>query len=154
MIAFQTSVRVKRPIEEVFAFVANPLLFPRWNSAVQAVHQTSEERGTVGSTYSMQRQLPTGQVENELEVVASEHLTEFGIRTRSGPTPFLYRYRFASDDSDTVVHLDASVELPGATAVLGPLAARGVRRGVDANLAALRRALEASARHAPPQQQP
>ena len=154
MIAFQTSVRVERRIEEVFAFVADPVLFPRWNSAVQAVHQTSEERGTVGSTYSMQRQLPTGQVENVLEVLSREHPIGFAIRTTSGPTPFLYRYRFAADESDTVVHLDARVEVPGATAVLGPLAARAVRRGVDANLAALKRALETSARHAQPQQRP
>ena len=154
MITFETNVRVERPIEEVFELVSNPLLFPRWNSAVQRIRQTSGERGEPGSTYSMQRQLPTGPVENELEVVSRQHPTEFAIRTTSGPTPFVYRYLFASDDSNTVVHLDASVELPHATAILGPLAARGVRRGVDANLAALKRALEASARDAQPQQQP
>ena len=148
MITFQTSVRVERPVEEVFAFVSDPLLFPRWNSAVQTVHGTSRARGEPRSTYSMQRHIPTGQVENDLEVFAREHNTEFGIRTTSGPTPFRYRYRFASDGPDPVVHLDASVELPGATAVLGPLAARGVKRGVDANLAALKRTLEASSRHA------
>ena len=149
MITFQTSVRIKRPIDEVFAFVSDPLLFPRWNSAVQTVHRTSEERGTAGSTYSMQRQLPSGQVENELEVLASEHPTEFAIRTTSGPTPFRYRYRFVSDDADTVIRLDANVELTGVTSVLGPLAARAVRRGVDANLAALKHTLETKARHAP-----
>jgi uncharacterized protein YndB with AHSA1/START domain len=148
MITFETSVRVERPIEEVFAFVSDPLMFPRWNSAVQTVHGTSGESGEPGSTYSMRRELPSGQVENELEVLSRERPTEFAIRTTSGPTPFLYRYRFVADDSDTVVHLDASVEVPGATAVLGPFAARGVRRGVDANLAALKHALEASVRHA------
>jgi uncharacterized protein YndB with AHSA1/START domain len=147
VITFQTSVRVERPIDEVFAFVSNPLLFPRWNSAVQTVHGTSGERGQPGSTYSMQRQLPTGQVENELTVVSREHPTEFAIRTTSGPTPFLYHYRFAADHSDTVVHLDGSVEVSGATAVLGPLAARGVRRSVDANLTALKHTLEATARN-------
>ncbi len=100
MITFQTSVCVKRPIEEVFAFVSDPVLFPRWNSAVQTVHQTSEERGAVGSTYSMQRRLPSGPVGNELEVFAREHPTEFGIRTTSGPTPFRYSYRFASEGAD------------------------------------------------------
>jgi hypothetical protein len=39
MITFETTVRVKRPIEEVFAFVANPRMFPRWNSAVQTKHR-------------------------------------------------------------------------------------------------------------------
>lgn len=148
MISFETSVRIQRPIEEVFAFVSDPLLFPRWNSAVQAVHVTSGEPGALGSTYAMQRALPVGRVENELEVFSGEHSAEFGIRTTSGPTPFVYRYRFASDGAGTVVHLDATLELPGVAAVLGPLAARGVRRGVDANLAALKVTLEARTRGA------
>jgi uncharacterized protein YndB with AHSA1/START domain len=146
VISFQTSIRIERPIEEVFAFVADPLLFPRWSSAVQTVDRISGETGGPGSTYLMGRQLPAGQVENELEVISREHATEFGIRTASGPTPFLYRYRFASDGADTLVELDASVELRGVAAVLGPLAAHGVRRGVDANLAALKHTLEMSAR--------
>jgi uncharacterized protein YndB with AHSA1/START domain len=140
--SFETSVRVERPIEEVFAFVSDPTQFPRWNSAVQTVHLTSGEPGAPGSMYSMQREIPTGRVENGLEVFAREHPTEFGIRTTSGPTPFSYRYRFAPDGADTVVHLDATVELPGVPGVLGPLAARRVRRGVDANFAALKRILE------------
>jgi uncharacterized membrane protein len=148
MISFETSVRVERPVEEVFAFVSDPLLFPRWNSAVQTVHLTSGEPGGLGSTYSMQREIPTGGVENGIEIFEREHPAEFGIRTTSGPTPFLYRYRFASDSADTIVHLDASVELPGVAAILGPLAARGVRRAVDANLGALKLTLEASIRDA------
>jgi carbon monoxide dehydrogenase subunit G len=139
MIDFETSARVERPIEQVFAFVSDPLLFPRWNSAVRDVRRTS------GSTYAMQRELPSGRVENELEVFAREEPREFGIHTTSGPTPFRYRYRFAADGAATVIHLHATVELPGVPAVLGPLAARAVRRGVDANLAALGRTLQASA---------
>jgi hypothetical protein len=70
MISFRTSIRIERPIGEVFAFVADPLLLSRWNSAV---------------------------------------------------------------------------ELSGIAAALGPLAAHGVRRGVDANLATLKHTLEMSA---------
>jgi uncharacterized protein YndB with AHSA1/START domain len=148
VIGFKTSVRIERPIEDVFAFVSDPLLFPRWNSAVQTVHGTSGEAGAAGSRYSMQRELPSGRVENELEVFAREHPTEFSIRTTSGPTPFSYRYQFASDGAATDIHLQASVELPGVGALLGPLATRAVRRGVDANFAALKRTLEASPRRA------
>jgi uncharacterized protein YndB with AHSA1/START domain len=143
VIDFETSVRIERPIEEVFAFVSDPSLFPLWNSAVQTVVRTSGETGVPGSTYSMQRALPSGRAENNLEVFASEQPAEFGIRTTSGPTPFVYRYRFASDGTATVVRLDANVELPGAMAVLGSLATHAVKRGVDANFAALKRTLEA-----------
>jgi uncharacterized protein YndB with AHSA1/START domain len=142
VITFETSVRVGRPIEDVFAFVADPFQFPRWNSAVQAVDITSGRPGEPGSTYSMVRDLPTGRVENELQVVARDHPTEFGIRTTSGPTAFVYRYRFTSEDRATVVRLDASSELPGVPGLLGPVAAFAVRRRVDANFAALRRTLE------------
>jgi hypothetical protein len=56
----------------------------------------------------MQRQLPIGQVENGLEVFSRERPIEFGIHTTSGPTAFLYRYRFASDGADTVGRLDGA----------------------------------------------
>jgi uncharacterized membrane protein len=44
MISFENSIRVERPVEEVFAIVSDPLLLPRWNSAVQTVAVTSGDR--------------------------------------------------------------------------------------------------------------
>jgi uncharacterized protein YndB with AHSA1/START domain len=41
VIAFETSTRIGRPIEQVFPYVADPLNFPHWNSAVQDVQKTS-----------------------------------------------------------------------------------------------------------------
>jgi uncharacterized protein YndB with AHSA1/START domain len=156
VINFEASVRIDRPVEDVFAFVSDPLLFPRWNSAVRAVDNisgatgevVSGATGEVGSTYSMRRELPGGQVENELEVLVRVRPEEFVIRTTSGPTPFHYHYRFAPDGAGTVVHLEASVELPGVAGKLGPFAARAVRRGVDANFGTLKRILEGRARDA------
>lgn len=142
MIAFETSVSIGRPIGEVFAFVSDPLRFPRWNSAVQIVDLISGAAGEPGSRYSMVRDLPSGRAENELEILAREHPSEFAIRTASGQTPFVYCYRFVSEPGATIVHLDARVELPGIAGAFGPLAARGIRRGVDANFAALKRILE------------
>jgi uncharacterized protein YndB with AHSA1/START domain len=142
MIAFETSVRIERPIEDVFAFVSDPLQLPLWNSAVQTVQISSGEMGEPGSKYSMVRDLPTGRVENELEVFVREYPRALGIRTTSGPTPFVYRYRFDSEGDATVLGLDAEVELPAAAVVLGPLAARGIKRSVEANFAALRQSLE------------
>jgi carbon monoxide dehydrogenase subunit G len=149
VISFETSVRVKRTVDEVFEFVSDPLLFPRWNSAVQAVNKTSGVSGEAGSTYSMRRELPAGQVENDLKVLVRERPSEFVIQTISGATPWHYHYRFASEGAGTVVHLQASVELPGLAGVLGPLAARAVSRGVDANFVALQRTLEEGELRAP-----
>ena len=141
MIAFQTSIAIERPIEEVFAYVSDPGNFPSWNSAVQDVRPTSAGTNSTGSTYEMTRQLPTGAATNQLEIVAREQPHEFAIRTTAGPTPFLYRYRFGVDNVKTTVQLDAQVELEGVAAFM-QLARRAVKNGVDANLATLKRILE------------
>ena len=138
---FETLVRIARPIEEVFAYVSDPGNFPAWNSAVETVRRTTGA-GAVGSTYAMKRRLPSGSAANELEILAFEQPREFAIRTTSGPTPFVYRYRFSPEDGETVVQLDAEVELGGTAALVGPLARRFVKRGVDENFATLKRILE------------
>ena len=93
----------------------------------------------------MQRRLPGGRVTNELEVVERRPPTAFTVRTTTGPTPFVYRYRFQPADGGTLLTLLGEVELSGLAALAGPAARHAVKRGVDANLATLRSILE----HAP-----
>jgi uncharacterized protein YndB with AHSA1/START domain len=139
---FETSVRIERPVEEVFDYVSDPLNFPAWNSAVQSVEQTSAGADGIGATYRMERDLPGGRAENGLEVVDAERPTLFVIRTTSGPTPFLYRYVLKAEGSATELGLAAEVELGGLAGALGPLASRAVKRGVDSNFVDLKRVLE------------
>lgn len=142
MITFAIDVRVERALEEVFAYVSDPLNLPRWNSAVRAVRPISGPERDVVARYSIERQLPGGPVENELEIVGGEGPSELVIRTTSGPTPFVYRYRFTPDDRATVVRLHGEAELGRVGDLLAPLARRAIRRGVDDNLAALKTILE------------
>jgi uncharacterized protein YndB with AHSA1/START domain len=146
VIAFEASTRINRPIEEVFACVSDPLNFPRWNSAVEAVRKVAPGDNGARSTYVMERELPIGRTVNELEVVASERPSRFVIRATAGPTPFLYRYRFAAENDETVVQLDAEVDLPGPATLLPHLARRAVKKGVDDNFAMLKQVLEAARR--------
>jgi uncharacterized protein YndB with AHSA1/START domain len=141
VITFETEVRIEQPIEEVFAYVSDPLNFPRWNSAVEAVRQTSHREDGVSSTFVMERELPSGRAVNQLEVVATEPPREFAVRATTGPTPFHYRYRFSSRNGGTILQLAAEVDL-GRAAFLGPVVRRAVRSGVDANLATLKTILE------------
>jgi uncharacterized protein YndB with AHSA1/START domain len=141
---FETSVRIERPVEEVFDYVADPGNFPRWNSAVQSVRETAPGREGAETTYVMERDLPGGRAQNELEIVDWDRPAAFAIRTTSGPTPFTYRYRFSTEEGLTALELSAEVELSGIAGALGPLASRGVKRGVDSNLADLKRILEAN----------
>jgi uncharacterized protein YndB with AHSA1/START domain len=146
MIAFETSARINRPIEEVFSYLSEPLNFPRWNSAVQGVRKTSADEASAGSTYLMERELPTGRAVNQLEVVVSERPREFAIRTTAGPAPFLSRYHFSAENRETTVRLDAEVDLPPGVALLPAIARRLVKNGVDDNLATLKQILESARR--------
>jgi carbon monoxide dehydrogenase subunit G len=132
---FMTTIQIRRPVADVFARVSDPLGFPDWNSAVESV-QTSDQR------YVMHRRLPTGPARNELEIIERQPPTSFAIRTTSGPTPFVYRYRFEPVDGGTLLTLTGEVELSGLAALAGPVAVHAVERGVDANLATLRAILE------------
>jgi uncharacterized protein YndB with AHSA1/START domain len=142
MIALRTTIGIARPVEVVFAYVSDPRNLPAWNSAVQAVRSTSPASRDIGSTFSMQRQLPTGPATNRLEIVAREQPRELAIRTTDGPTPFLYRYQFAAENGETVVQLDAQIELDGLANLMPHLARPAVKKGIDANLATLKHILE------------
>jgi uncharacterized membrane protein len=136
MIRFESDVRIRRPLEEVYSYLSEPLNLPQWNSAVQVVHRSSS------GTYAMERTLPTGRAVDTLEVEASEGPRAFQFRARGGPTPFRYRYRLEPEPDETLVRLDAEVELPGAGPVLERLAGRAVKRGVHQNLETLKHILE------------
>ena len=144
MTRFETSVEIARGREEVFDYVADPGRFAEWNSAVESVAPPAGAGATTEARYVMRRLLPAGPATNEL-VLAPRPPDELTIRTISGPTPFVYRYGFEPTEGGTVITLRAEVWLGAAASVLGPLAARAVKRGVDANFAALREILERAA---------
>lgn len=64
------------------------------------------------------------------------------MRTVVGPTPFLYRYRFAAKHGETAIQLAAQVDLDGVATLMPKLARRAVKNGVDDNLATLKLMLE------------
>jgi uncharacterized protein YndB with AHSA1/START domain len=142
MTLFETTVAIARPRDTVFAYVADPRHFPAWNSAVKSVVPLNDATPAAGGRYAMQRELPTRAARNELEIVTLRPPEELAICTSSGPTPFHYRYEFATTGAGTLVRLYADVRVAGAASLLGPLAAQAIKRGVNANLATLRDLLE------------
>jgi hypothetical protein len=54
----------------------------------------------------------------------------------------LYRYQFAAENGETVVQLDAQIELDGLANHMPHLARPAVKKGIDDNLATLKHILE------------
>lgn len=144
VLSFTTQIRIERPVELVFDFVADPERFPAWNAQVRSVRPTSAGPKDVGSTYAMERDLPAGPAANVLEIVDRSAPGTFAVRAASGPTRFVHRYRFVSapDGTATVLRLDAEVDLGAFVTLSGSLAHRVALGGVESSLAVLKRLLE------------
>ena len=139
MIRFETSVEIARTREAVFDYVADTGRMATWNLAVTTVEPLP---GTPGH-HVMRRQLPTGLAINEIAFTAKRP-DQMILRTITGPTPFVYRYTFEATSTGTRITLRAEMEVGGMARLAGPLAAQGLRRGVDANLSSLRDILEST----------
>jgi hypothetical protein len=57
------------------------------------------------------------------DVLRVRHVLE---ETGTGPTPFLYEYRFAGDDSTATLQLRAQADPGSIASLLGPLAEHGL----------------------------
>lgn len=150
MIKFEVTITIRRPLEDVFRFVAQGENGSKWNSAVKEVKQVSEGTVGVGTQYWMLRELPNGKVENTYEITEFEPNKKLSIKIVSGPTPFFYRYTFEPSGESTRLSLHAEVDKEGLVEVLGTkariapefLLTRFLREGVESNFKSLKSILE------------
>ncbi|MEJ2287484.1 MAG: SRPBCC family protein [Deinococcales bacterium] len=158
MSPFTLHTTVERPVEAVFAFLADSENAPRWYEAVVHAEKLTEGPVRRGTVYRMVRRLPQGRVENRVEVSELEPDRRVTLRSLDGPTPFTYRTTLEPHAGGTRVALEGTVSgqgLEGAAALLAPLASRFFERGMAENLRVLKRVLEAergSAASRPPLQ--
>jgi uncharacterized protein YndB with AHSA1/START domain len=146
VVTFETDIRINASVAVVFAYLTDNQKMPLWNSAVLEVTKTTGGPVGVGTRFLMQRDLPTGRVENTLEVIEYEENRRVTLKTTSGPTPFVYRYLLEPTDGGTHLSLHADVQIGGALSVLSPVLAPRIRSGVDANFAALKDLVEGKQR--------
>jgi len=139
---------LRYPPATVAAFPATlsrppPMVAPICSALFRKPPATVEPLPGTPDHHVMRRQLPTGLAINEIAVTAKRP-DQMILRTITGPTPFVYRYAFESTSTGTRITLRAEMEVGGIARLAGPLAAQGLRRGVDANLSSLRDILEST----------
>jgi uncharacterized membrane protein len=140
--SFQITLDIRRPLPEVFAFLADFRNMPRWYEAVEQVTASADS-----SHFHLVRSLPGGRAHNDVEMTSYLQDEEVTFASINGPTPFRYRYRFDPLAAGTRLTLDGSISgqgLPGPAAHLGRLAERLFSQGMKKNLVELRRILEAA----------
>jgi uncharacterized protein YndB with AHSA1/START domain len=139
MATFQNTVTIRRPIEDVFAFLADFENIPTWNYAIEQTRKTSPGPIGVGTTYRQIRTIPS-RSEEGFEVTGFEPTRRLEIRGDIGPFAATVSYLLAPMGGTT--QLTNAVDLaPSSRALrlLAPLAASRVKAAVAANLDTLRR---------------
>jgi len=139
---FKNTVTIRRPVEEVFAFLADFENVPRWNHAIESTTKTSSGPVGVGSAYRQMRSEPR-RSEEGFEVTVFEPARRLAIEGEIGP--FHARAEYLLESIEGATRLTNAVELEPASAVsklLAPFAGSRIKTAVAENLGVLKRLLE------------
>jgi uncharacterized protein YndB with AHSA1/START domain len=139
---FKNTVTIRRPVEEVFAFLAEFENVPRWNHAIESTTKTSSGPVGVGSAYRQIRSEPR-RSEESFEVTVFEPARRLAIEGEIGP--FHARAEYLLEPIEGATRLTNAVELEPSSTVakfLAPFAGSRIKTAVAENLGVLKRLLE------------
>jgi uncharacterized membrane protein len=150
VIKFSLAVEIDRPVNEVFAYVADPAKLPRWQTNTVAVAQETSGPLGVGTRLREVHRAPGGRdLVSLVEVSQFEAGRCFALRVLEGPLPVDGRFTFAPTERGTRVELLGKGELSGVLRLGQSLIERILRRQFARDLTRLKRALEQSPAAAP-----
>ena len=115
MPAFENTVMIQKPAEEVFAFLADFKNIPMWNYAIEETSQTSTGPVGVGTRYRQTRSVPSRSTE-DFEVTVFEPASRLAIHGQLGP--FRATISYELEATATATRLVNSVELHPSPAML------------------------------------
>ena len=135
-------VVINRPVDTVFAYVANLENLKQWQSGlIESKPITSGPTG-VGSKVAVVRQLLGQKLEGVAEVVAFEPGRVVSVRVTAGPMSVTATNTFEALGNTTRLTSVGELDMEGLLKLAGPLAARGVKKQMEENLENLKKILE------------
>ena len=138
MLEFENTIRVNRPVTEVFAFLSDLENIPKWNYYVLEVRKTSNGPIKIGTTYHQVRKTD----QQDLRIIALEQNHTVAIKTLPQSSPSLeMRFNLYDEGSTTRIRDQWKLET-GQPALLEQLAAGKVKSAVAENLSKLKQLLE------------
>ena len=141
MSTYAHTIEIARPVADVFAFVTEPALYPRWQPSLVRVEPHAPGPLRLGSEATEVRRFLGRELETTWTCVEHRPCSRTAIESEDGPVPF--RGTFALEPSDTGTRFTWTVDLSGATSLLaGPLVGRATKRELQANSGRLKALLE------------
>jgi uncharacterized protein YndB with AHSA1/START domain len=143
MITTRVTVDIDRPMDQVFAFVADPANFPRWAGAlVKESRQTSPGPVGVGTTFTQVNMLMGRRFVSEMRVVTHDPPRRYEYITTSGPIRFAGHYTFAPTGSGTRFTSVDQSQVSGLLRFLQPLLQPVAQHQIKVNLDRLKAVIE------------
>ena len=141
MAKIEFSIDVRRPVEEVFAYLTDPTNLPEWQSG--ALEASVQGPLQTGQTITETRKFLGRRIESKLAVEQYEPPRKFAARVTSGPVPFRFEQTTEPEGSGTRVSVLVEGEPGGFFKLAEPLVERALRREIEGNSATLKDILEA-----------
>jgi carbon monoxide dehydrogenase subunit G len=143
MASFENTVTIRRPVEEVFTFLADFENVPKWNHAIVETKKVSPGPVGVGTTYRQTRSAPS-RSEEAFEVTVFEPTRRLEVQGGLGPFTARVSYLLEPTGSGTRLTNAVDLESSGLLTLVAPLATSRVKHAVAANLDTLKQLLEGS----------
>jgi uncharacterized membrane protein len=135
---FENTIRIERPVDEVFAFLSDFENIPKWNYYVLEVRQLSANPIGVGTTYHQMRKTD----EQDFRIIEFEPNHTVAVKTLPQSSPDLEMRFTLYEEGDTTRIRDEWKLDTGTPAILERLVRRRVKSAVAENLAMLKELLE------------
>jgi uncharacterized protein YndB with AHSA1/START domain len=143
MINFEISTLVDRPIEDVFAFLSNPLNLPKWQAMIAKIEQIVPGAIGLGSKFNVQAAMLGRAMEGVMEITSYEPPTKFSFTNKAGPMEIAVTVTLKSVGTGTKVTINPQGNPAGVFKLAeGPLTHQ-LKGQMEANLAKLKSILEA-----------
>ena len=138
MLEFELTIRIDRPIDEVFAFLSDFENIPKWNYYVLDVTKTSEGPIDVETTYHQIRKTD----EQDFRVTEFQPNLKIAVRTLPQVSPqFMRRFTLQAQGNTTQIIDEWELDT-GKPGFVERLAAGKVKSGIAENLDKLKSLLE------------
>jgi uncharacterized protein YndB with AHSA1/START domain len=143
---FEATVKIDRPIEEVFDFLADGENDPKFSPRVLEIRKTTDGPPGVGTVYASTVKDAGMKTKREFELTEFERPTRirWAERSKNLITASEGGYDLAPDGDGTRVTIHNVLEGHGPGKLLAPLALRAARKGADDFGRAIKTAVEAS----------
>jgi ligand-binding SRPBCC domain-containing protein len=150
MTRFEHSITIRRPLEEVWAFVNDPANDPTWQGPTLEVRGDFLAPVEVGDEFVMVSQYLGLRIETTFVVTEYEPMSRSSVRAVSGPVPATATYTFESVEGGTRFTMLGETDAHGLFKLAEPVFARMARREWASSGETLKELLEAGVAAAVP----